>query len=455
MKKILFLFTFLFILFVSMSFVSAADNNTNDINVTVSHGKVEQGKDITFVITAKDSNGNPVVGKNFGISFRGRSDKSNNPAGRHTNSDPTDNNGVVKLYVEGSVTKGWFDYFDFTVSDGFDENKYPTGKVYYKSTFDFTIKSGTTSITFDKPNYTAYEGQYTKVTAYVKSNGVPVSTGYLVWSYANGKAATTTVANGISIFNYNSYVLGNNLINVKYIGFGSSVIPGLVISGTNAYKSFNINIKGASDLVISKVVRSGNKYKVTVRNAGNGASTTSKLKLWYSSKKYKIVTVAALGAGRSKTYTVNFFKYSSHKKYKKYAQINYNKAAYEKNYTNNKLGFKSNVAYGYCADLSITKVTRSGNNYVVTIKNNGKLAASPFKLKFWYGTKTKPKGLVPYTISKFGQFGNKLPPGVSITLTIPYYKYKTHSKYYKFVSINSDKKVPESNYANNLKKFKV
>lgn len=458
MKKILVLLIFLFIFFGSIGFVCSADNgsslpNSNNFTVTVEHNPPVHGKQINFTVTVKDSNNNPVANRLFAFALRARSDTSSNPEGRidYSQSTTTDSNGVFKVNWPGNG--GWYDYYDLTISDGLDGNIHPTGNIYYKKTFDFGIK---TSLSFSKPQTSVYEGEFIVVRAYVTSLGKPLNGGNLVWHYANGKSVPTAVVNGVSIFRYSSYKLGNNIIYVNYIGFGPNVqVPGWIVSNTSISKSFSINVKGASDLLIAKIVRSGNKYKVIIKNIGNGASSATKLKLWYSNKKYKIISVSPLGVGKSKTYVVNFFKYSTHKKYNKYAQINYNKATYEKNYANNKLIFKSDVAYGLAADLKITKVTRSGNNYIVTIKNNGNLAASAFKLKFWYGSKTRAKGLVSYTIKKFGQYGKKLPSGVSIALTIPYYPYKTHSKYYKFVSVNSDKKIPESNYANNLKKFKV
>lgn len=467
-KKLSCLFILIFVSFVSINSVFSADigRNTTDTNkynstdgvvnysssvtsnnnftVTVSHSKVEHGKPIIFTTTVKDYNGVAVANRPFTLVFYGMGDKSTPREGLFV-TKITDSNGVFsETYGDNS---GWFDYYELIISDGV-ENYSPTGNIYYRETFDLTLKP---TISLDISKSTIYEGEYTQVKASVRVNGNP-AVGYLLWHYGNGKSVTTILTNGISVFNYNSNILGNNPITVVYIGLGSG-ISGYVVSSVN--RTFNIYVKGAPDLVVSKIVRSGNKYKVTVKNIGNGVSTKTKLKLWYSSKKYKLVNVVTLGAGKSKTYTVNFFRYSAHKKYKKYVQINYNKDSYDNNYTNNKLGFKSDVAYGLAANLSITKITRSGNNYIVTIKNKGNVNASAFRLKMWYGTKTKTNGLVTYTIKEFGQYGNKLAPGVSIALTIPYYKYSTHSKKYKFVSINDNKKVIESNYSNNIKKFKI
>ena len=501
MKKSLFLITIIFIFFTSLSFVCSAEIATTDgsdsveptifsstapasapvtvppsadplssvgpiYNVTnnsgykvvVSYGDVKQGEYIIFTVRVTDNSGSPVVGRNFGISFRGRSDTTDMPAGYHTNVATTNSNGVITISIDAGTTAGWFDVWDFTVSDGLNDFKYPIGNIYYYRFFDFTIKSNSTVITFDISKPTIYEGQFTEVTAYVTSNGVPVSVGYLLWEYGSGKTVATLVVNGISIFNYNSYLLGNNLIDVTYIGFGDLqvIMPGLVISQEGRItKSFSINVLRAPDLVIYKVVRVGNKYKITVKNVGKAASAKTRLKLGYSKKKYKLINVAPLGAGKSKIYTINFFKYAIHKKFKKYAWIDYNKAVYDKDFTNNKINFKSNVVYGYCADLAVTNVSRHGNNYVVTIKNKGKAPAPEFKLNIWFGSKSRAKNLLQYPVSRFGQFGKKLPSGVSIILTVPYIKHSIHAKYSKFIQVNPDRKFPETNYKNNIKRFKI
>ena len=435
--------------------VSTAASVNNDIIVTVSHTEAVHGKPITFTITAKYQNGTAVANWKPAFVLSANSDKSYPKEGHAVNSDATNAQGVLTITWKGNP--GWFDYYDLVISDGLDSSHNPTGKIYYNQTklLDFTIKRDSTKIdiSISKPN--VYEGEMTEVTAYVTSNGNPVSIGYLEWTYAEGKTVRTLVQNGISIFNYNSYKLGHNPISVTYIGYGNTVqIPGLIVSDVVATKSFAINVKAAPDLVIAKVVRSGNKYKVTIKNIGNGASTATKLKMGYA-KKSRTINIHALAPGQSRTYTVNFFKYSQHKKFNKYAWVNPTKSMHDKNHANDRLVFKSKVAYGLAADLRIGKIVRSGNNYVITIKNQGNLAASAFKFRMWYGTQKKPKGLIDHTVKRFGQFGNRLPPGVSIALTVPYHNYKTHSKFFKFVQVNHNKKLPELKYTGNLKKFKV
>ena len=97
------------------------------------------------------------------------------------------------------------------------------------------------------------------------------------------------------------------------------------------------------DLRITKVVRSGNTYKITIKNYGNDKSAKTKLKVWFKKNNktyYKIVDVKTIAGGKSLTINVKFFKYSTHKKLTKTAQVNYNKMAYETNYNNNLKKFK-------------------------------------------------------------------------------------------------------------------
>lgn len=428
---------------ITNSNIAITSSSVNNFKVTVTHNKVEHGKPINFKVTVKDSNGNPVANHYFAFSFRSKNDKTN-PDGRFTNVVHTDANGVFTEYWPGN--SGYFDYYELTISDGLDANQYPTGTVYYRETFDLTLKP---SMNIDISKPTVYEGQYTQIKVTVKVNGVPVA-GYLLWNYSKGKSVATELKDGVSIFSYNSFILGNNPIIVTYFGLGSA-IPGYVVSNIN--KSFNLNVINAPDLIISKIVKYGNKYKVTVKNIGKGKSTTSKLKLGYKNK-YKIVKIPSLSPNKSKTVVVNF-NYNSYKKYTKYAFINYNNEAFEKNYKNNKANFKSVPYIGLLPDLVITKVSKSGNNIIVDVKNQGNAPSSGFKILVWYGNKKKGKGYLEFSANKFGQFGKKLPAGTSASLTLPYLKYKTHSKFYKFININYNKKVKESNYKNNLKKIKI
>lgn len=60
-------------------------------------------------------------------------------------------------------------------------------------------------------------------------------------------------------------------------------------------------------------------------------------------------------SGKSKTINVRFSPMSSHKKHKKYIQINYNRNLIESDYTNNKISFKNKDYIRYKSDLKVIK----------------------------------------------------------------------------------------------------
>lgn len=116
------------------------------------------------------------------------------------------------------------------------------------------------------------------------------------------------------------------------ISFGSASNP--IVKTTTVYR--------ASDLTVYKIRRSGNNYKITVKNIGGKASTKAKLQVYYKKGKKtyrKTVTIKALKSGQSYTVTVKFFKYSTHRKYYKYAYL-YNNKATEYTSVNNKKKFR-------------------------------------------------------------------------------------------------------------------
>ena len=247
-----------------------------------------------------------------------------------------------------------------------------------------------------------------------------------------------TNSKGIVQFNVPNLAKGNHSILAYFANddpnYGSSYYQGKQIVRANA------------DLIITHVKKSGNNYKVTIKNQGLSKSQTSKLKVWYSKNKYKIVTVKPISAGKSLTVLVKFFKYSSHKKYTKYAQINYNKAVVESSYNNNKVSFKTSNYQRFKADLVISSIKRVGNKYNIKITNKGKASSGTFRLKIWYGSGKKAKATI-FTI-------RSIPSNRYITATFNFFKYSQHKKYVKYAKVNYNKAVIESNYNNNLIKFK-
>ncbi|KZX16875.1 hypothetical protein MBCUT_05050 [Methanobrevibacter cuticularis] len=99
------------------------------------------------------------------------------------------------------------------------------------------------------------------------------------------------------------------------------------------------------------------------------------------------------------------------------------------------------------ADLSIAKVKRSGNNYIVTIKNNGKTKSSATKIRIYFKIGKK----IHYKIATV----KAINPGKSVNVIVKFYKYSAHKKYTKTVQVNYNKKAIESNYKNNSKKIKL
>ncbi|WP_042702826.1 Ig-like domain-containing protein [Methanobrevibacter arboriphilus] len=99
------------------------------------------------------------------------------------------------------------------------------------------------------------------------------------------------------------------------------------------------------------------------------------------------------------------------------------------------------------ADLKITKIVKNGNYYKLAVKNQGSAKTTNTKLKIWYKQGNKIKSKI-VNVKSIGA-------GKSIIVNVKFFKYSTHKKYVKYVKVNYNKVVSESNYKNNLKKFRV
>lgn len=139
----------------------------------------------------------------------------------------------------------------------------------------------------------------------------------------------TTSTNGVAVFtisklkssSYRVYAYCDNDNN--YIASTSSLL-----------------VTKKADLYVYKVRRKNNRYTITIRNRGSRASTTTYLKVYYTKSKRtysKVVKVYGIKIGKTRNVYVNLGKYSSHKRYYKYAYINYPRAKrlVESNYKNN------------------------------------------------------------------------------------------------------------------------
>lgn len=222
---------------------------------------------------------------------------------------------------------------------------------------------------------------------------------------------------------------------------------GLITSSFYTY-GYNKQIPGTpasikADVYITKITKYGNYYlKVTIKNNGNAASGTTKLKIWYSSKRYKIVTVPSIASKASKTVKVYFYRYSYHKKYKKYAMVNYNKYRSESSYSNNKVAFYTSY-YRYKANLKIVKRSYSGRYFYYTVKNSGSATskATTLRMRFYKNHRWYSKSV----------YVKALKVGASTKVRIYWYKYSSYRGRYLYATVNPYKKVLESSYSNTIK----
>jgi hypothetical protein len=99
------------------------------------------------------------------------------------------------------------------------------------------------------------------------------------------------------------------------------------------------------------------------------------------------------------------------------------------------------------ADLTISSIKRYGNNYIVTIKNNGQTKSSSTKVKIFFkiGSKTY------YKVANVKSING----GKTSKVIVKFYPYVYHKKYQKTVQVNYNKKAIESNYKNNVQKFRA
>lgn len=310
----------------------------------------------------------------------------------------------------------------------------------------------------------------------------PISGAYLmIWLTGTTGTMSSTDANGYAIYYFDPAKTGWAKTTVSYNGYHSGNIT--VIKSIS--KEINIYVKPRADLLVSNVKKiTSTKYKITVKNNGEVTSKESKLRVYYTKGGHnysKYFTVKALAKGKNTTITVKLN--SNNKKYKKYAVINYNHKVPEYDYDivgklgsnysskydyfNNKISFKSDYIR-YKADLTVTGLSfnKKTNRYSIHIKNNGnKIANGKIYILFWFGSQKKPKSPVKLTVNlkKEKNYDTSIKPGMTLNLDGLKYPDKAkkstilkvlNSQYKKYVYVNFNKKLLESNYKNNLKGFK-
>lgn len=283
-----------------------------------------------------------------------------------------------------------------------------------------------------------YEYSYGQSTAWIASKTSSMvklvsGTGAVVWPVLQTYKGSSAIPYN-SLYNDITAALSSGAKNFVLFRYGLL---------TSSFYTKGYEKKALSDVYITKMTRSGNYYYyVTIKNNGNAASGTTKLKIWYSSKRYKIVTVPSIAAKSSKTVKVYFYRYSYHKKYKKYAMINYNYYRLESSYSNNKVSFYSSY-YRYKANLKIVKRSYSGRYFYYTVKNSGSAAskATTLRMRFYKNHRWYSKSV----------YVKALAVGASTKVRIYWYKYSTYRGRYLYATVNPYKKVLESSYSNTIK----
>ncbi|WP_158082578.1 Ig-like domain-containing protein [Methanobrevibacter arboriphilus] len=310
----------------------------------------------------------------------------------------------------------------------------------------------------------------------------PISGAYImIWLTGTTGTMLFTDANGYATYYFDPAKTGWAKTTVSYSGYHSGNIT--IIQPIS--KEISIYVTPRADLLITNVKKiTSTKYKITVKNNGEVTSQKSKLKVYYNKGRNvysRYITVKALAKGKSITITVKLN--SNNKKYKKYAVINYNHKVLEYNYdivskigsnysskydySNDKISFKSDYIR-YKADLAVTALSfnKKTNIYTIHVKNKGnKIATGKIYILFWYGSQKKPKSPIRLTVTlkKIKGHDTRIQPGMTLNLDGLKYPDKAkkstilkvlNSKYKKYVYINFNKKLLESNYKNNLKGFK-
>lgn len=152
----------------------------------------------------------------------------------------------------------------------------------------------------------------------------------ITWKLPSAKIGTSLLKITVKLSNSGSFLLKPKITTDTY--------------DTSLKSSLSkIYLRTNADLTITKIKRSSNTYKVTIKNKGGLASKTTFLKIYYKVGKktiQKIYKIKGIAANKSITVNAKFFKYLKHKKYTKIAYINYNKKTKESNYNNNQKKFK-------------------------------------------------------------------------------------------------------------------
>ncbi|KZX15119.1 CARDB domain-containing protein [Methanobrevibacter filiformis] len=448
MKRKIVILTFISILF--LLFVNTVSAGQYNVSITAPDSKYGDIPPIYVKVTDKNT-GKPIEGANVKL-YINEGDLISNTQPSKFPEHKTNKSGIAKMnndsnnYWQVENIAGTYPITVWVDNDIFNGEFYGPAR----GTGSIKILDSTKLSIVSVSKKTMNPNEQTEIKIKLTTIKNEPLEGYRIFmTYSTSKVNTLgglvlTDKKGEAIFKYKSTVPGTNKLTFYFQDDN-----GALESSSNGV---NISVRALPDLVISKIKRSGNNYKITIKNEGVGKSSTTKLRIKYN-KQYKIYTVKSIAPGKSTTITAKYFSYSKHKKYGKEFYINYNKKTIELKYANNKVTTKKDSYIRYKADLVTTKITKKGKYYYITIKNQGTAAAGKFKVDFWEGTSKKPKLTGQFILSSFGdKFKKSLPPGqaISFPLLKAYFPNKKKANY---ILLNGDKTVTESSYKNNLKKF--
>ena len=172
---------------------------------------------------------------------------------------------------------------------------------------------------------TITKGESTHITVKLFDADGPIANELIKISINNKEYTVTTNENGIAVFKIKGINPGKYDIVAIYEGsndYAISTATGIQV------------VKGIADLKITKVKKTKQGYKITLKNQGSANSGKFILKLYCGCKKYINIWVNSLTKGKSITKVVKFYGHDNHAKY---AIANYKKKVLESNYKNNKV----------------------------------------------------------------------------------------------------------------------
>jgi len=421
---------------------TSISNPTSPVNITVNATDCKPGETPLITIKVTAPNGTPLPGVTVFLRLNGAPFFGKDALGKDIPTVVTGSDGIA--YINAPGQHGYY-----TWPSAQKPGVYPitlTTSAITHNGVDYLNGSASGSanlignVSLKVITSPIKEGQDAFIKVVLTANNRPLNGHLIILQHGNRGYVIITDENGMGNTSFTGLKAGNNLIIASFQGNAA-------LNRTSV--SVNQRVLPLADLVITHVKRlNKNFYSITVKNIGSAASTSSRLKVWYSSKKFKILRVKTLSKNRSTTIRFKFFNYNTHKKHRKFAEINHDKRLEESFYDNNRVSFRTKDYQRFKADLIPVAIKKSSkNNYALAIQNNGTARSGNFKIAIYHKVKNKISGYFVYTIKR------KIAPGETIGISLSYLK-GVSSKYFKYVNLNFDKKLIESNYKNNILKFK-